>query len=275
MTSLSNCTERSKAKKNKVMIPKIIHLCWLSGDPYPRKIQFCIDSWKKYLPGYEIMLWDTNRFDVNAIPWTRKAFGAKKYAFAADYIRLYAVYNYGGIYLDSDVEVIRPFDDLLDLPYFVGSEAGPEGIELAAFGAEKGSEWVKYALDYYADRDFILDNGEMSMTPMPSLMGDRIREKYQWTPIGGISEFDRDPSKFCVFPQDWFGARPFDGKGGMRYYITENTRSIHHYANSWTDDEYPGGFLHKMYYKITGKDWKYGDNRFRLYGENKHVKKIQ
>ncbi|MBQ4189828.1 MAG: glycosyl transferase, partial [Bacteroidales bacterium] len=140
------------------MIPKIIHLCWLSGDPYPEKIQYCIDSWKKVLPDYEVMLWDTSRFDVNSIPWTKQAFEAKKYAFVADYIRLYAVYNYGGIYLDSDVEAIRPFDDLLDLPYFVGAEAGLGGIELAAFGAEKGLEWVEYAMHYYEGRNFIKED---------------------------------------------------------------------------------------------------------------------
>ena len=80
------------------MIPKIFHLCWLSGDPYPKKIDYCIKSWKKHNPDYEIMLWDAKRFDVNLTPWTKQAFKAKKYAFAADYIRLYAVLNYGGIY---------------------------------------------------------------------------------------------------------------------------------------------------------------------------------
>ena len=85
------------------MIPKIIHWCWLSGDPYPPKIQACLDTWKKVLPDYEIILWDTNRFDVNSTPWTKQAFEVKKYPFVADYIRLYAIYNYGGIYLDSDV----------------------------------------------------------------------------------------------------------------------------------------------------------------------------
>ena len=104
------------------MIPKIIHLCWLSGDPYPEKIQKCLASWKKHLPDYEIMLWDTNRFDVNSTAWTKEAFEAHKYAFVADYIRFYAVYHYGGIYLDSDVEVLKSFDDLLDKPYFVGEE---------------------------------------------------------------------------------------------------------------------------------------------------------
>jgi mannosyltransferase OCH1-like enzyme len=149
------------------MIPKIIHLCWLSGDPYPKKIQFCIDSWKKYLPDYEIMLWDTNRFDVNSTLWTKQAFEAKKYAFVADYIRFYAVYNFGGIYLDSDVEVIRSFNKFLNLPYFVCSEAVPTSVELAAFGAEKGTAWVKDAMEYYEGRAFVQDNGERAMTPMP------------------------------------------------------------------------------------------------------------
>ena len=81
------------------MIPKIIHLCWLSGDPYPRKIQDCLDSWKKHLPSYEIILWDTKRFNIHEVPWVEQAFNTKKYAFAADYIRLYALYHHGGIYL--------------------------------------------------------------------------------------------------------------------------------------------------------------------------------
>lgn len=250
------------------MIPKIIHLCWLSGDPYPEKIQFCIDSWKKHLPDYEIMLWDTNRFDVNSEPWTKQAFEVKKYPFAADFIRLYAVYNYGGIYLDSDVEVIRSFDDLLRLPYFIGIEAGPDGVEVAAFGAEKGTPWVKDMLDYYLDRDFIDENGEMSMTPMPRIMTKLIQGKYYYTNIRTIEEFDPDPSKFCVFPVDWFCAHPFAFNYGHAYYITRNTHCIHHFANSWTPSEYKGGPLHKLYYKVTGKDWKhYKGNRFRLYGK--------
>ena len=237
------------------MIPKIIHLCWLSGDPYPKKIQFCIDSWKKYLPDYEIMLWDTNRFDVNSTLWTKQAFEAKKYAFVADYIRFYAVYNYGGIYLDSDVEVIRSF------------EAVPTSVELAAFGAEKGTAWVKDAMDYYEGRAFVQDNGERAMTPMPIVMGEHLRKKYQWTPIESLSEFDPDPSKFCVLPLDWFGAHPSDPENGTRYHITANTHSIHHYANSWTEAEYQGGLLHKWFYKIFGIDWRMLDRTFKLYGK--------
>ena len=256
------------------MIPKLIHLCWLSGDPYPPKIQFCIDSWKRLLPDYEIMLWDTKRFDVNSIPWTKQAFEAKKYAFVADYIRLYAVYNYGGIYLDSDVEVIRSFDDLLHLPYFTGIEVGPDGVEMAAFGAEKGTGWIRYMMDYYEDRNFIKENGEMDFVPMPAAMGNWIRKKYYWTHIRTPEEFDPDPSRFCVLPVYWFCAHPSDRVHDAFYYITEETRCIHHYANSWTEEEYVGGPLHKLYYKITGKNWKFRDKRFKLYGTDKNRKKL-
>ena len=86
------------------MIPKLIHLCWLSGDPYPEKIQKCIDSWKKNLPDYEIKLWDAHSIDFEQFAWTKQSYHAKKYASVADYIRFYALYHFGGIYLDSDVE---------------------------------------------------------------------------------------------------------------------------------------------------------------------------
>ena len=117
------------------MIPKVIHYCWLSGDPIPEKLQRCMDSWKKFLPDYEFVLWDLERFDIKTSQWVKEAFEARKYAFAADYIRLYAVYNYGGVYMDMDVEVVRPFDDLLASPYILGLES-EKGVEAGVFGAE-------------------------------------------------------------------------------------------------------------------------------------------
>lgn len=256
------------------MIPKIIHLCWLSGDPYPEKIRYCIDSWKRFLPDYEIMLWDTNRFDVNSTLWTKQAFEAKKYAFAADYIRFYAVYKFGGIYLDSDVEVIKPFDDLLHLPYFVGNEAIPSSIELAAFGAEKGMQWVKDAMDYYTDRPFVKQSGELDNMPLPFVMMPLLGEKYVIVRIENLSEYNPDPSMLCILPTEWFNANPsFNGRG-QSHAITENTYCIHHFAESWIDDDYPGGPLHRLYYKITGKDWRLSDRFVRLYGTNKkNIKK--
>ena len=113
------------------MIPKKIHYCWLSNDVMPEKLQRCIESWKINLPDYEIIKWDLTKFPLEKNIWVRQAYERKKYAFAADYIRIYALVTEGGIYLDSDVEVLKPFDDLLHLPFFICKENSPQGIEAA------------------------------------------------------------------------------------------------------------------------------------------------
>jgi alpha-N-acetylglucosamine transferase len=215
------------------MIPKIIHLCWLSDTTYPPKIQKCLDSWKKYLPDYEIMLWDTNRFEIDKHIWVRQAFENKKYAFAADYIRFYALYHYGGIYLDSDVEVIKSFDDLLHLPYFVGLEnAGT--IEAAVMGAEKGCDWVKCCLDYYENRTFIKPDGSFDIRKLPEIMDEVIKT---YKPIEIIHENEISaltPEKMSksvmVFPNHYFSPKIFDSRQVM---IRPETYAIHHYQNSW------------------------------------------
>ena len=187
------------------MIPKIIHLCWLSGDAYPAKIAKCIASWKKFLPDYEIMLWDTNRFDLSSSQWVREAFEHKKYAFAADYIRFYALYHYGGVYLDSDVEVLRSFNDLLDLPYFVGAEKA-QTPEAAIMGAEKGCDWIKQCLDYYDGRPFVKADGSLDIRKLPEIM---------------VEQIDNDA---------FFSPKVFDSR---EVEITPYTYAIHHYQNSW------------------------------------------
>ena len=249
------------------MIPKIFHLCWLSGDPYPKKIDYCIKSWKKHNPDYEIMLWDAKRFDVNLTPWTKQAFKAKKYAFAADYIRLYAVLNYGGIYLDSDVEVIKSFDDVLDLPYFVGSETDETSIELAAFGAEKGTPWVKTALDWYDGRDFIKEDGSMELEVQPIIMNRVLASKYSLTPIEEKDEVTREEDKLFIFPNEWFNAHPFGKTGRPEYRVTDHTHSIHHYAGQWRPMDYVGGPLHKLYYKLFNVNWRLEDRFVKLQGK--------
>lgn len=250
------------------MIPKIIHLCWLSGDPYPRKIQFCIETWQKFCPDYEIMLWDTKRFDVSSMPWVKQAFDAKKYAFAADYIRLYAVYNYGGIYLDSDVEVLKSFDDVLDLPYFVCHEIAPGGLELAAFGAEKGTPWVKTAMDWYENRDFIKEDGSMHLEVQPLIMKRLLSETYRLTLISGKEDVVREDDKLCVLPCDWFNAHPYiDERNEVIYPVTENTHCIHHNANLWRDIQ--SGPIHSLLSKLFNINWRIRrmNKRVHLYGK--------
>lgn len=159
------------------MIPKIIHFCWMSGDPYPKKIQKCIDSWHRCLPDYEIVLWDSKRFDVNSSIWVKEAYEHKKYAFCADYIRLYALYNYGGIYLDSDVEVLKSYDELLHLPYFIGLESSGH-IEAATIGAEKHNEFLGKVLEYYQNRHFVKPDGSLDIMIMPKVIDDVIKSNY-------------------------------------------------------------------------------------------------
>ena len=186
------------------MIPKIIHYCWLSGDPYPEKIKYCIDSWKKFLPDYEFMLWDLNRFDINSSIQVKEAFEVKKYAFAADYIRLYALYTYGGIYLDTDVEVLRSFDSLLDLKYFIGKENTPHGIEAAILGAEKGTIWIKTCLAHYQNRHFNLGLGKFDTEVLPSIILNILSKEYEIIDINRKDEIDKNSTnKIFRFPVDY------------------------------------------------------------------------
>ena len=215
------------------MIPKIIHLCWLSGDTYPPKIAKCLESWKKYLSDYEVMHWDTNQFDLSSSIWVRQAFEKKKYAFAADYIRFYALYHHGGIYLDSDVEVLRSFDDLLDLPYFMGAEKA-QTPEAAIIGAEKGCDWIKACLDYYHNRPFINEDGSLNIKTVPDIM---IRQIEQIKPVRVLSLEDSlnirslDMQKeVLVFNDAFFSPKVFDSR---EVELTPYTYAIHHYQNSW------------------------------------------
>lgn len=215
------------------MIPKIIHLCWLSGDPYPPKIAKCLKTWDKYLSDYEVVLWDTKRFDLNSSVWVKQAFENKKYAFAADYIRFYALYHMGGIYLDSDVEVLKNFDEFLDLPYFVGAEKA-QTPEAAVIGAERGCDWIKQCLDYYQDRSFVKEDGSLDIRKLPEIMVEQISKL---KPIRVLSLEDslhvrkHDLQKEVLVLNDaFFSPKVFDSR---EVEITPYTFAIHHYQNSW------------------------------------------
>lgn len=211
------------------MIPKIIHYCWLSGDAYPDNIQKCIDSWKEKLPDYEIMLWNRERSMKCGSQWLSEAYAQRKYAFAADYIRFYALYHYGGIYLDSDVEVLKNFDDLLHLPYFIGFDSFGY-FEAAVVGSEPNNSWIKLCLDYYTNRHFLLQSGTLDTTPLPKIMYKSIGEKYKITPIcAEKSTYVLDDALY-VFPYMYFSPKRHD-TGLIRQ--ANYTYTIHHYSMSW------------------------------------------
>lgn len=180
------------------MIPKVVHYCWLSNDPYPENIAACIESWKKYLPDYEFVKWDFNRINKNDYKWVSQAFDCKKYAFAADYIRAYAIYNYGGIYLDSDVEVIKSFDDLLVHPYFMGCEFNKKSPEAAVIGAEKGHPFFKKLLQYYEGREFVKKDGTLDRRTLPSIFREIIDTDFCECQINNPGDIDdADTSKYA------------------------------------------------------------------------------
>ncbi|HEY6143544.1 MAG TPA: glycosyltransferase [Flavobacterium sp.] len=216
------------------MIPKIIHYCWLSNDKFPDIILKCLKTWKEKLPDYEFVLWDTKRINIEENIWVKQAFEAKKYAFAADYIRLHAVYNYGGIYLDTDVEVLKSFDDLLHLPYFIGTE-GNGIIEAGAFGAEKKAKWLEDCLAHYDNKSFINSDGSFNTMTLPAIMMKQIQPNRKIIEVSKEyifqnSELLKDDNVLYLFPKEFFCAKNL-GTGELEN--TLNTYAIHHFAMSW------------------------------------------
>lgn len=211
------------------MIPKIIHYCWLSSDPFPGKIQRCIDSWQRYLPDYEIKLWNFERFPKGKSKWVDQAFQHKKYAFAADYIRCHALYHEGGIYLDSDVEIIKPFDDLLELPYFLGLDSA-HNIEAAVMGFEKGNDFLRQALDYYDKRDFSVD-GKLDMKPIPHVLKEIINSSCE-IKITNVPDYNiyNNRNNIWVLPYNYFSPKSY--KTG-NIHVDEKTYTVHHFEASW------------------------------------------
>lgn len=208
----------------------------MSGDPLPSEIKKCIGSWEKHLSGYEVWLWDTKRFDVNSTPWTKQAFEAKKYAFAADYIRLYALYNYGGIYLDSDVLVYKNFDELLSLPYFIGHDQ-IRGFEAAVIGAEKGCKWVKDVFDTYGGKSFIKDDGSYDMMELPVRFHHvLVNEGYRFYRLREVSAYAYEEKIMYVFDGDFFNSR-----NAIEVRKTKKSFCAHNYAGSWNDKKESDG----------------------------------
>ena len=228
------------------MIPKLIHICWLSGDNFPADIQKCLDTWKIYLSDYEIWLWGKKpkdsistsglkiiekNFDLNSVLWTKQAFEQRKYAFAADYIRMYALYKYGGIYLDSDVLMYNSFDDLLHLPYFVGQDY-EHCFEAAVLGAEKGTLWIGEILEHYSDRAFIKEDGTLDTLPLPRIFLEILSEKYRFYRLHKLVDYAKSDFDFFIFDRDFFNSR-----NSCQARKTKKSYCAHNYAGTWTEKD--------------------------------------
>lgn len=221
------------------MIPQIIHYCWLSDEPLPTDIQGYMSTWKRHLKDYEFVKWDFERFPKEKSVWVSEAFDCKKYAFAADYLRLYALYNYGGIYLDSDVEVLQSFDKFLQLNTMMcyentnGNRYGDIYLEVAAFGVAKGEKWVGDCLKHYENRHFVKENGEMDMVELPKVVWHNLlKNGYTIKDVYNIEEAKNVKSnEIPVFPYEYFSPKNLYT---MEVKVTNNTHSIHNYKGSWS-----------------------------------------
>ncbi|MBD8003436.1 glycosyltransferase family 32 protein [Phocaeicola faecium] len=211
------------------MIPKIIHYCWFGGNPLPQFAIKCIESWRKYFPNYEIKEWNERNFDVNIIPYTRDAYLAKKYAFVSDYARFWILYHYGGIYFDTDVEVIRSMNDLLDKGGFMGCEIDKGDNYSVAPGLGIASEahhpLYYNILEKYKHLPFFLEENRINPYAVVRITTDALFEA-GLLPQPKIQTIQN----ITIYPADFFN--PWnDVLGKMNK--TSNTRSIHWYSKTW------------------------------------------
>src|SRR5574344_516178 len=158
------------------MIPKIIHYCWFGEGTMPELSNKCIASWSRFCPGYKIKKWDESNFDVRSNRYVLEAWKSRKFAFVSDYVRLYALLNCGGIYMDTDVEVVRNIDPFLDNIAFSGFES-ETSVPTGIMGSERGGLWVKENLEYYKNKSFILDNGKMDLKTNVEVITSYMKKK--------------------------------------------------------------------------------------------------
>lgn len=213
------------------MIPKIIHYCWFGGNELPESVKKCIASWKKYCPDYEIKRWDESNWDVNCTRYTSEAAEAGMWAFLSDYARLDIIYNNGGIYLDTDVEVIKNLDSLLENECFLATEVPSHLIATGlGFGAVKGSAAVKEMLDEYEGESFIIKKGIYNLKPCPQ------RNSAPFYKYGFTKELSEpiDLGIATVYSSEYFC--PYN-RVEDKLDITEKTYSVHNYEASWMTAE--------------------------------------
>lgn len=207
-------------------IPKVIHYCWFGKGKMPPLAEKCIASWKKYCPDYLIVCHNEDNFDVSQNRYAKEAYDAKKWAFVSDYVRLKVLYENGGIYLDTDVEIVKPIDDLIKESGYMGFDDNGVISTGLGFACEKGNELVKILLADYDDIPFVRPDGSYDITPCP----DRNTETMVKLGLDlGIK--NQMFMGIHILPEDYLCP--------MKYYtgkkiITKNTYSIHHFCASWT-----------------------------------------
>lgn len=226
------------------MIPHIIHYCWFGGAPLPPLAVQCVASWKKYMPSWQIMRWDEPNFDIASAPlYVRQAYEARKFAFVSDYVRLWALEQYGGVYVDTDVKVLRSYEPLLNDTAFIGMEESLAHLPgTCVMGCEPHCQWVRDMLEVYKGVEFVKPDGSLDLTTNVQRMGasmirelenEGVREGKWWKDIQYIDKWG-----LRVYTHDYFS--PITSTRVMRK--TKNTYSIHYFAESWRDGKRASGW---------------------------------
>ncbi len=230
------------------MIPKTIHYCWFGKKELPDSAKKCIESWKKYCVDYEIKLWNEDNFDINENMFISQAYEARKYAFVSDYARFKILYEHGGIYMDTDVELIKPLDDLLKNNAFMGFEKANKKITGIApgliIGTEKEAPFLKNMIEIYNNSIFFDENGSQKAYTVVKYMTDYLLDK------GCLLE-DRLQcvDNITLYPTAYFCPKDYE-TGEIN--ITEKTYSIHHYDSTWWPEK--SLYLRKLIEKYGAKN---------------------
>lgn len=210
------------------MIPKIIHYCWFGRGPMPELVLKCIESWHKFMPDWEYKLWSEDNFDVNMMPYTAEAYAAKKYAFVSDVARLWALRQYGGVYLDTDVEVFKSLEPLLKYSAFVGFEGSKRmPIGTCVMGTVPQGDWISEMCNTYSPtKHFVKENGEYDVTTNTTFLTENMCRN------GFVANGKQQQYKdLTVLPTEYFSPRQTTGE----YLRTENTYCDHLFCASWAD----------------------------------------
>ena len=212
----------------KQIIPKVIHYCWFGDNSIPSDYKKWMESWRKYCPDYEIVEWNESNYDIHKNRYIEQAYEAKKWAFVSDYARLDIIYNYGGIYLDTDVEIVKNIDDLLYNEGFCGYEQKDYVAFGLGFGAKKHNSLIKEIMSVYERMSFINSDGTYNMTTCPTIQTD-VLEKHGMKRNGEYQVIDG----FAIFPE-----KVLCGKNIFTREVIKdltNTYMIHHFAASWLE----------------------------------------
>ena len=224
--------------KREQKIPKIIHYCWFGKTEMPSRLKKYMESWKKFCPDYEIIRWDESNYDVSKNQYMEDAYKSRKWGFVPDYARIDIVYQYGGIYLDTDVEIVKSFDDLLCSASFMGYTDKHDVALGLGFGAEKGNLLLLDMREYYEGKRFIKPDGGLDLRMCLEYQYP-VLEKWGFN-LNGIQE---QIGENVIYPREVFNPL---GRLGVNTLFTENTHSIHHAEISWESDKNRSAYMQSI-----------------------------